>query len=232
MGCVVTIVCSDITRNGKTLLARLYADLYSLRKDNSPIIFDTDLSGNGIVNYFPDKTRTVDLSRIADQVALFDTILELGAGDNPPDFVVDVSANEVKRFFRIFNDIGFERGAFEAQLDVQICHIISWSVKSLQIAGQIRSALSTSKFIAVRNMAIEEQPFTPTPEEEAQLPNIDVDLFLNALSPEASKIVNDPKFSFARFISENVDSMNYEVKADIWNFLEDVYNQTRSGTSD
>jgi len=201
-----------------------------LRKENSPLIFDTDLSGNGIVNYFPEKTRSIDLSRVADQVLLFDTMLESGTNGKSVDFVVDVSANELKRFFRIFSDIGFERGAFEVDLDIQVCYIISWTLKSLKNAAKIRDILVSSKFTLVRNMAIEALPFTPDPEEEAQLPNLDIDLFLNALSPEVFRIINNVQFSFARFIEGGHDDLAYEVRAEIWNFLEDVHNQIRAGS--
>ena len=192
------------------------------------MIFDTDLSGNGMVNFFPDKTRSIDLSRVADQVALFDVMLDHAnrgqQGEACPDFVVDIAANELNRFFRIFSDIGFERGAFEARLDVQICHIISWNLKSLKIAANIRSMMNTAKFVAVRNMAIEAVPFTPAPEEESQVPEIEIDLFLNALTPLALHQVNQPDFSFAGFISGQYENLEYELKAEIWNFLEDVYN--------
>ncbi len=214
-----------MTRNGKTLLARLYADLYSLRKENSPVIFDTDLSGNGIVNHFPGKTRLIDLSRVADQVSLFDTMLDFTAKGGGPDFVVDVAANELNRFFRIFSDIGFERGAFEVNLDIQICHVIAWTMKSLQTAAAIRDALSSSRFIAVRNMSIEALPFTPDPDEEAQVPHIEIDLFLNALSRETYRTIDDKQFSFARFVEGDYENLSYEIKAEIWNFLEDVHNQ-------
>ncbi len=225
MACIVTIVCSDMTRNGKTLLARLYADLYSLRKENSPIIFDTDLSGNGIFNYFPQSTRSIDLSRVADQVSLFDTMLDAASNPDCPDFVVDVAANELNRFFRIFTDIGFERGAFEAQLDIQVCHVLSWTMKSLQTADNIRKLLNSSRFVAVRNMAVEALPFTPDPEDEAQIPKIEIDLYLNALSKPTFHIVSQTGFSFARFVEGGYEELVYETRAEIWNFLEDVRNQ-------
>ena len=65
---VVHIICSDTARTGKTLLARVFADLSSLRREDNPVIFDTDISGNGIVTYFPKKTRMIDLSKVADQI--------------------------------------------------------------------------------------------------------------------------------------------------------------------
>ena len=199
-----------------------------MRKENSPYIFDTDLSGNGIVNYFPEKTRSIDLSRVADQVALFDTMLEFADGGNGPDFVVDVSASELNRFFRIFSDIGFERGAFEAHLDVQVCHIISWTMKSLQTAANIRELLTFSRFIAVRNMAIEALPFTPDLKEEAKVPKMEIDLFLNELSPKVFKLVDDKQFSFSTFIEGGYRHLDDQIRSEIWNFLEDVYNQIRN----
>jgi len=201
-----------------------------LRKENSPLIFDTDLSGNGIVNYFPEKTRDIDLSKVADQVLLFDTMLETGSDGKSIDYVVDVSANELNRFFRIFSDIGFERGAFEVNLDVHVCYIISWTLKSLKNAAKIRDVLVDSRFTVVRNMGIEALPFTPDPEEESQVPNLEIDLFLNALSPEVFRIINDTQFSFARFIEGGHDDLEYELRAEIWNFLEDVHNQIRAGS--
>jgi hypothetical protein len=199
-----------------------------MRKADSPLIFDTDLSGNGIINYFPEKTRTIDLSRVGDQVALFDTMLDMAKGGKGPDFVVDLSAHEINRFFRVFSDIGFERGAFEAHLDIQICYIISWTMNSLQRADTIRKSLSISRFTAVRNMAVEALAFTPTPEQEAKVPNIEIDLFLNALSRDVLRIVNENWFSFATFIEGGYSDIEYEKKIEIWNFLEDVYNQLRA----
>ena len=199
-----------------------------MRKADSPLIFDTDLSGNGIINYFPEKTRTIDLSRVGDQVALFDTMLDMTKGGKGPDFVVDLSANELNRFFRVFSDIGFERGAFEAHLDIQICYIISWTMNSLQRADKIRKSLSISRFTAVRNMAVEALAFTPTPEEEAKVPNIEIDLFLNALSRDVLRIVNENWFSFNTFIEGGYSDIEYEKKIEIWNFLEDVYNQLKA----
>lgn len=200
--------------------------MYSLRKEESPLVFDTDLSGNGIVNYLPNITRTIDLSRVADQVALFDTMLDQTSKASGPDFVIDVAANELNRFFRIFADIGFERGAFEVQLDIQICHVVEWTLKSLKTAANIRDMLTTARFIAVRNMAVEALPFTPDPNEEAQVPHIEFDLFLNALSPDTFRYINDKQFSFATFIEGGYSDMAYESNAEIWNFLEDVRNQT------
>lgn len=231
MGCSVTIVCSDSTRNGKTLLARMVADLLSMRKDNSPVVFDTDLTGNGIRNFLPLKTLTIDLSKVADQVRMFDAMLESRpvGGNDPdarPDYVIDLAANDLDRFFRIFKDIGFERGAFEAQLDVHVFHIVSWTFQSLKNAAAVRERLNTSRLILVRNMAIEAQPFTPTVQEEAQIPNLNIDLFLEDINPPARQIINEINFSFADFINGGADTFDYEARSQIWTFLEDFKNQT------
>lgn len=232
MGSIVYIVCSDVTRNGKTLLARLLADLLSLRKSAPPIIFDTDMSGDGIINYFPDFTRPINLSRIGDQVKLFDTMLNTASGyawdaslGDPPDFIVDLNANDLDRFFHLFHDIGFEEGAVEAGLSVRVCFILRWTLKSLRIADATRSGLTTSRFITVRNMAVEAEPFTPDPDDPLPVPKIDIDLFLYDLSKELARTVRDEHFSFAQFATGKLNQFDHESEREMWQFLETVYNQ-------
>jgi len=242
MASVVHIFCSDTARTGKTLLARVFADLSALRREGNPIIFDTDISGNGIINYFPDKTRLIDLSMVADQVTMFDSIMQLHDTQNlsrraagrvnssgstlAPDFVVDVAASDLGRFFEMFNDIGFERGAAEAQLDVRVYYLVNWSLKSLLRTEQIRSMLNATKFFAVRNMGIQAFSFTPLPHEADLVPEIDISLFLKALSPSVFGIVNEKDFSFARFASGEYTEIKTRANREIWNFLEGIYNQT------
>ncbi len=243
MASVVHIFCSDTARTGKTLLARVFADMSSLRREGNPIIFDTDMSGNGIVNYFPGKTRLIDLSMVADQVVMFDTMMQLHETGNPgpgfpdrlpdigsgalgADFVVDLAASDLGRFFEMFNDIGFERGAEEAGLDVRIYYMVNWSLKSLQRTDRIRSMLKSSEFFAVRNMGVQAFSFTPRPHEADLVPQIDISLFLKALSPSVFAIVNEKDFSFARFVSGEYTEMKTRANREIWNFLEGIYNQT------
>jgi len=243
MASIVHIFCSDTARTGKTLLARVFADLSSLRREGNPIIFDTDITGNGLINYFPKKTQVIDLSMVADQVTMFDTIMQLhepqnslqrakfvqknaGGAGSAPDFIVDVSASDLGQFFDMFNDIGFERGAAEANLDVRIYYLLNWSLKSLQRTEQIRSMLTTSQFFAVRNMGVQAFSFTPLPHEADLVPEIDISLFLKALSPSVFSIVNENDFSFARFASGEYSEIKTRANREIWNFLEGIYNQT------
>ncbi len=235
MGSIVHIICSDTARNGKTLLSRVLADLSSLRREGSPVIFDTDITGNGIVNYFPANTTNIDLSRVGDQVTLFDTMMELNEPPartrevgRPPDFVVDVAASELGRFFDLFRDIGFERGAEEAGLDVRVYYMISWTLQSLQSTERVRDLLRKSRFFAVRNMAVQAFAFTPLPHEAALVPEIDISLFLNALPPSVFGIINEKTFSFARFISGEYKDMRPSVRTQILQFLEEVHNRTNS----
>ncbi len=237
MGSVVHIVCSDTARTGKTLLARVFADLSSLRREDNPVIFDTDTTGNGIVTYFPKKTRMIDLSKVADQVTLFDTMMEahekrvasgdqIGDAARVPDFVVDVATSDLTRFFDMYRDIGFEKGAEEAHLDVRIYYMISWTLKSLQRTEQIRNRVKNSRFFAVRNMAVEAFPFTPQPHEADLVPEINISLFLNALSTSVFGMINEKNFSFAQFISGEYKSLLRPEKAEIWDFLEEIHNRT------
>jgi len=78
-GASITIVCSDCSRNGKTLFAKLVADLLALRHGAPPIIFDTAAPDGSIIRQFPATTRIIDLTKTPEQLALFDGILsEIG----------------------------------------------------------------------------------------------------------------------------------------------------------
>ncbi len=233
---MVYIICSDRARVGKTLLARVFAGMLGLRRDGNPLVFDTDLSGNGIINYLAPKTTLIDLSKVSDQVALFDTMIEArdnrlqsGAFGGTSDFVVDLAASDLRRFFDLFNDIGFERGAKEAELDVRVYYLVSWTLKSLQTCQKIASTLTSSQFTAVRNMAINAFAFIPEAGKEAQVPDVDISLFISALSPAAFGVVNQHGFSFSRFISGGHKEIKLDVRQEIWRFLENIYNQTNAG---
>ena len=109
---------------------------------------------------------------------------------------------------------------------MQVCFLVDWSVNSLKTAAYVRQRLSSSRFVAVRNLAIEEMPITPRTDD--RWPEMEIDLYLGRLGSEAARIVQSADFSFAEFISEQRGDIPYEVRVEIWNFLEDVYNQTKS----
>jgi hypothetical protein len=87
--------------------------------------------------------------------------------------------------------------------------------------------LTTSKFFAARNMGVQAYAFTPRADETERVPEIDIRVFLNALSPRVFAIVNEEGFSFARFISGEYKSLRQVDKGEILSFLEGIYNQTR-----
>ena len=225
-------MCSDIPGNGKTLLARLFADKLAMRNANNPVIFDTDISGNGIIKYYPDRTKLIDMSRLGDRVLLFDSLLEReyewredSAIIDAPDFVVDVEAHALKQFFQVFDDIGFDRAVNRARLDVQIWFIMSWTLASLKSVQNIQALVSDCNLKIVRNMADEGQRRALKPEEENLLQSVEVAMFLNALSPDAARIVNDGSFSFGDFLVEKHHNFGDQIAAEISHFIKLFYDQ-------
>jgi hypothetical protein len=91
----VIVVCSDRTRTGKSLLARLFVD-YLLLAWRDPFLFDTAAAPGDAVRFFPERAMLVDLSRTSGQMALFDTILNSA----PRDIVIDLSTAHFERLPR------------------------------------------------------------------------------------------------------------------------------------
>ena len=98
----MTVVCSDESRNGKTLTARLLTD-HLLLTGRDPHVFDCDDPRGHINRFFPARSTLIDIVRTPGQIRLFDTVLA-----NPGrDYVVDLPANALDGFFTVVDDLDF-----------------------------------------------------------------------------------------------------------------------------
>jgi hypothetical protein len=224
----VYIVCSDQARNGKTLFARLYADALMLGNPDRVRVFDTDFPNGGLAQFFVDNCEIVDLAKTGGQVRLFDTIIE------EPQFhyVIDLQSSLTAKFFQIFNDIRFDEGAAEAGIGIAVFFIVDRSMSSIHAAEAVRSALTCSEFIIVRNDAIGTLLHLPSAAESYLRIEKNRDLVLPRLSAAALAYIEQRGFSFADFISGEIAPPPEAVKAELWRFLETIYDQRGSGGQD
>ena len=186
------IVCSDRTRCGKTLTARLYGDFLLLTGRN-PLVFDTAPPPGGIVDFYPDRTVTVDLSRTTGQVALFDTIL----GSPTRDTVVDLATQHLQRFFDVMIEIDFLAEADRVGMLVCILYITDRTAASLRAARDIKERSGVVHLFTVCNegagLLIDRDGMSYaysglSPESELVVP---------ALDPDVMEAVEQPVFSFS-----------------------------------
>ena len=220
----VTIVCSDCPRNGKTLFTKLAVDLLLLRHGETPLIFDTDAPDGDIIRQFPSHTKIIDLSRTAEQVALFDGILNAGQGQ----FVIDLAAHQFTRFFDIYVDIDFEAGAAELGFDNTVFFLIDRTAESIQAAASLRKRIPNTRFVPVRNQAIGDALDAPGMADLYHKMHCDREIMLPALSSETLGMIEHPDFHFDSFVAGHYGELPFEMKTELWDFLETLYEQRDS----
>ena len=228
IGANIHIICSDEARNGKTIFARLYAELLRLGTDDLPRIVDTDYPNGTIKRYFGRECAIIDLSSTDGQVRLFDSILE-----NPQfDYVIDLEAHHLGRFFSIFDDIGYEKAAAAAGMGVAVFFFLDRTLASVQAAVALRRQLGASQFVLVRNDAIGAFRAPVYGEHDLMKIGMDRQIRLPALSADALDFVEDPSFNFTDFIMQRRQGLPEWLNDELWRFLETIYQQQPMGTAE
>ncbi|MFO1091443.1 MAG: hypothetical protein U1E46_17855 [Hyphomicrobiales bacterium] len=145
----VFVVCSDISRTGKTLLARLVMD-YLLLALRNPFAFDTTPSPGSIVAFYPERSMHVDLSRTAGQMALFDTIL-----NSPPrDFVIDLDTQQFARFFSVVREIDFLEELSNRRIALGVLFLADPTNEPIAVAARLTRLVPPKVVTLVLNQAL------------------------------------------------------------------------------
>ena len=219
----MTVVCSDESRNGKTLTARLLTD-HMLLTGRDPHVFDCDEPRGHINRFFPARSTLIDIERTAGQIRLFDTVLA-----NPScDYVVDLPANGLDTFFTVVDNLDFINAAHDAGLELVIAFVLDKSLTSLMTARDLHGAFSTELFYLVRNGFIGNPVVTRQARDVFEEIEPDAELFIPQIDREALSVAEEPPFSFSRFLSEGYVSLTPMVRLRLRAFLSDVFAQFQS----
>ncbi|MEM8749607.1 MAG: hypothetical protein AAGF28_04855 [Pseudomonadota bacterium] len=220
-----TFVVSDCDRNGKTLFSKLAVDTLTLRTGRVPHIFDTDDPAGDLLNHYggPDAGvgQIVSPTKTADQLKIFDGMLEADGRH----FLVDLCARHYQKFFDIYRDTDFQAGADDAQLDTAIFFVLDRTEASLQSAASLRQSLPDTHFVLVRNPAIGDILSDPAIDDPFKILRPHRTITLPDLSGEALGMLEHPDFHFDRFATDAYDQFPFELKAELWAFLEALYEQ-------
>ncbi len=217
----LTIVCSDCARNGKTLLAKLVCDLLTLRHGAPPVIFDTDAPDGSLAAHFPDATTIVDLNKTVEQVRVFDGII----GEPSGHFVVDLQAHHFRQFLTIYRDIAFGQAARDAGIDVTFYFLVDRSADSVEAAATLNRMVEGASFVPVRNGAIGDALDEPQTAHIYHALRFDREVMLPQLTPKGLGMIEHPDFHFDAFVAGRYEHFPYELKAELWEFLEVLYDQ-------
>jgi hypothetical protein len=214
------IVCSDQSRNGKTLIARLLCD-YLILCRRAPLIFDAAPAPGGLRSYFPARALKVELSTAAGQMALFDRALALPR----KDCVVDLPAHLLAGVADLMRQIGFGEETHTPGLEVVVLFVVDRSVDSLLAARKLRALLRPARFIIVKNEAILTADFDRLARFLYDGLAKEGQIAIPLLDHAATAVIDDRTFSFRRFAEENPTGMPHQICGSIEDFLGRVFRQ-------
>jgi hypothetical protein len=140
----VIIVGADKGGVGKTTVTRTLLDYFNARKIPTRA-FDTEAPKGTLKRFHPEETEVVDVTRIADQMQIFDTISDSTVT------MIDVRAGLLSPTLTALRHIGFIEAAKKGQITFSVFHILGPSVASLDEIAETADFMSDARYFLVKN---------------------------------------------------------------------------------
>ena len=216
----IHIVGSGETRNGKTLLARLVAD-FILLADGDPVLFDADAPHGRLADWYPERAEIIDLKTTGGQIALFDRVLEAPRRD----YVVDLPARDLMRFFTVVQQTGFIEEARARGLSTDLLFVLDRPDVTLEALRTIRASLDGLRIVPVFNEASRINARLEGGETAAGVLAEMAELRLPRLDRDMMRIVEHRSFSFLTFVNDGQPQMRALPRTVLRGFLRTVLGQ-------
>jgi hypothetical protein len=140
----VILIGADKGGVGKTTVARTLLEYFS--KHEVPTrAFDTETPKGTLQRFHPDVSEIVDVTAVADQMRIFDTVSDTSVT------VIDVRAGLLSSTLRALRDISFLDTANEGQLTFIVFHILGSSIASLDEIEETASLTTGGRHFMVKN---------------------------------------------------------------------------------
>ncbi|HEU5276933.1 MAG TPA: hypothetical protein VFU97_24970 [Xanthobacteraceae bacterium] len=140
----VIIVGADKGGVGKTTVMRTLLDYFLARKVPTRA-FDTESPKGTLKRFHPDVTDIVDVTKIPDQMQIFDTL-----SDNAVT-LIDVRAGLLSPTLTALRNIGFIDAAKKGQITVSIFHVLGPSIASLDEIVETAEVANDVRYFLVKN---------------------------------------------------------------------------------
>lgn len=140
----VIIVGADKGGVGKTTVSRTLLDYFNGRKIPTRA-FDTEYPRGTLKRFHPDITEVVDVTRIPDQMQVFDTLSDATVT------LIDVRAGLLSPTLKALRDIGFIEAARKGQITFAVFHILGPSIASLDEIAETADFMTDAKYFLVKN---------------------------------------------------------------------------------
>jgi hypothetical protein len=155
----VILVGADKGGVGKTTVARTLLDYFGVHQTTARA-FDTESPRGTLKRFYPDVTEVVDVTAVADQMKIFDTLGSSAARVT----VIDVRAGLLSATLQVLDDIGFIESAKKGQITFAVFHILGPSIASLEEIAQTARFVGDVNYFLVKNHINETSFFEWDPE--------------------------------------------------------------------
>lgn len=142
----VFLICSDLARNGKTLLARVLVD-FLLMEGRDPFCFDLAPPAGALRQYFPGRTALLDFAQEEGRTKLFDTLLTRPGRD----YVIDLPAAQLSNYCTCAVEADLPTKLQEKGYRSAVLYVVDREEKSLQAAVSLEEVLLPDLFVPVAN---------------------------------------------------------------------------------
>ncbi len=217
----IYLVCSQLPRTGKTLIARLCAEFN--RTVVPPVVpIDLGTESPTLSEFLPGSTIRASIADIRGQMALFDG---LAARDGIPK-VVDIGCPYANSFFSILREIEFAAEAQDRAISTSILFIAASDDASIKMYAGLREQFPSFTLVPVYNeiVAYGRDVRRAFVRRTVGLPALQIP----RLPPRLQTMIDKPPFSFAEFRRQMppdpmTDDLNLEF--DVW--LRRIFRQLR-----
>lgn len=142
----VILVGADKGGVGKTTVSRALLDFLD-RKNILARAFDTENPRGTLHRFYPGKAQIIDLSNVADQMRILDTM------DNAPEqvTVIDLKAGNLSTALDVFDRIGVLKAAQDGMFDLSLLHVVGPSIASLEEMTEVAKYTNGMDYVVARN---------------------------------------------------------------------------------
>jgi len=225
---VVILIGADKGGVGKTTVARTLLDYFGVHQ--TPVrAFDTEPPRGTLKRFHPDITEVVDVTSVADQMKIFDT---LGGADSRVT-VIDVRAGLLSSTLRALSEIGFIESAKKDQFTFAVFHVVSPSIASLDEIAEIARSVGDASYFLVKNRINETTFFEWDPatynayfRQIRGVPEISIPK-LNEMACEQVEVASTPFVSFIANKTARDEQPNYSfvLRGYVRHWLGDVWSE-------
>lgn len=142
----VILVGADKGGVGKTTVSRALLDFFE-RSNVAARAFDTENPRGTLNRFYPGKASIIDLSNVADQMRILDT-MESAVEQVT---VVDLKAGNLSAALDIFDRIGVLEAAREGMFDLGLLHVVGPSIASLDEMNEVAKYTNGLDYVVARN---------------------------------------------------------------------------------